>query len=83
MTTTHNYSIVRAKTLLGYRPKLSDNQMPNILKSRGLPVKGTATRRRWDSKIASSFVLAVLGLLALFLIPAWDVEGGLVGKSIC
>ena len=92
MTTSHNYSIARAKALLGYRPVLNDGQISDILKSRGLPVRGAVARRSrvsgWSSKVAlkaCSFAFAFLGLLALLLVPAWDAggNGGLVGKSIC
>ena len=92
MTTSHNYSIARAESLLGYRPVLNDGQMPDILKSRGLPVRGAVARRSrvpgWSSKVAlkaCSFAFAFLGLLALLLVPAWDAggNGGLVGKSVC
>ena len=89
MTTSHNYSIARARSLLGYRPVLDEGQMPEILKSRGLPVRGAAAERGgirpgWSSRYAASFfALALLGLLALLLVPAWEASGGLVGKSIC
>ena len=85
MTTSHHYSITRAKSLLGYRPVLDEGQMPEILKSRGLPVRGAGgVRRGWSSRSAvCSFALALLGLLVLLL--AWEAGGGggLVGKSIC
>ena len=94
MTTSHNYSIARAKVLLGYRPVLNEDQIPDIIKSRGLPVRGASAARRrgvprWSSAVAlkaCSFAFAFLYLLALFLVPAWDAgdgDGGLVGKSIC
>ena len=90
MTTSHNYSIARARSLLGYRPVLDEGRMPEILKSRGLPVRGAAAaarggiRRGWSSSSAACFfALALLGLLAFLLVPAWEASGGLVGKSIC
>ena len=85
MTTSHNYSIARARSLLGYRPVLDDGQMPEILKSRGLPVRGAAAAARGGSSRSATcfFALALLGLLALLLVPAWEASGGLVGKSIC
>ena len=91
MTTSHNYSIARARSLLGYRPAALDaGRMTEILKSRGLPVRGAAAaarggiRRGWSSSSAACFfALALLGLLALLLVPAWEASGGLVGKSIC
>ena len=91
MTTSHNYSIARARSLLGYRPAvLDEGRMPEILKSRGLPVRGGAAaarggiRRGWSSSFAACFfALALLGLLALLLVPAWEASEGLVGKSIC
>ena len=86
MTTSHNYSIARARSLLGYRPVLDEGQMPEILKSRGLPVRGAAAAARAGSSSRSAtcfFALALLGLLAFLLVPAWEASGGLVGKSIC
>ena len=78
------------RALLEYHPVLDKGQMPEILKSRGLPVRGIAAGRRsaasarWSSGVnfkVCSFAFAILGLLALLLIDVGD--GGLVGKSMC
>ena len=85
MTTSHNYSIARARSLLGYRPVLDEGRMPEILKSRGLPVRGAAAAARGGSSRSATcfFALALLGLVTFLLVPAWEASGGLVGKSIC